>query len=348
MQNPTLEDLGIVVGGPLSEVGALAARAEAAGFGHAWVHEAGHDAVVTAAVIATATSRIRIGTDVIVAFARTPTLAAFSAWDLQELSGGRFVLGVGSQVRAIVEEGFAAAFSPPAPRMAEYLQVLEATFRTLGGDPTAFEGAHYGVTRPAPYATPDPGRSPPPVMLAAVGPALTRAAATHAQGILGHPFTTPRFIRERMLPRVEAALADAGRPRAGFLVATGVIIDVDEDREAARQRARRQVAFYGSTPNYADVFAVNGDGDLTQQCRGHLRAHGPDRLHEAIPDEVLERYAIAGTPAEVRGQLETWRGLVDHLVLTPVAMGRPAADLVRATDAVIACVADIPRPVRQG
>lgn len=333
------DDLGIVVGGPLAAVGAVAARAEAAGLGQVWVHEAGHDAVVTAAVIAGATTRIRVGTDVAVAFARTPTLAAFSAWDLQELSGGRFVLGLGSQVRAIVEDGFSAAFSPPAERMAEYLQAVAATLATLHGTPTTFEGRHYRITRPAPYATADPGRTAPPVLLAAVGPLMTRAAATHADGIVGHPFSTPRFLRDRLGPRVESALADAGRHRASFLVTSGVIVDVDDDREAARVRARRQVAFYGTTPNYQEVFAVNGDDGLMQRCRDHLRAHGPSRLHEAVPDEVLDRYAVAGTPADARQQLEAWRGLVDHLILTPVSTGRPPAEIVDATDAVIDAVA---------
>lgn len=189
-----LQGLGLVVGGPLRGIGALAARAEAAGIAHVWVHEAGHDAVVAAAAIAAATDRVGIGADVAVAFARTPVLAAFSAWDLQELSGGRFALGLGSQVRAIVE-GFGVPFTPPVARMAEYLQVLAATLATLRGQPTTFDGVHHRTTRPAPYAIPDPDRPAPPVLLAAVGPAMTAAAVAHADGIIGHPFTSRAFVR---------------------------------------------------------------------------------------------------------------------------------------------------------
>lgn len=334
-----LDGLGIVVGGSLTAVGALAAHAEAAGLAQVWVHEAGHDAVVTAAVIAMATDRVLVGTDVAVAFARTPTLAAFSAWDLQELSRGRFVLGLGSQVRAIVEEGFGAAFSPPAERMAEYLQVVAATLATLRGSPTTFEGAHYRVTRPAPYGTPDPDRPAPPVLLAAVGPGMTAAAVAHADGIVGHPFTTPRFVTDLMLPRIGAALAAVDRAPGTFTVTTGVIVVADDDRDEARLRARRQVAFYGTTPNYADVFAVNGDEGLTQRCRDLLRSSGPGRLHEAIPDDLLDRYAVAGTPAEVRAGIGAWRGLVDHLILTPASTGLSGAEVVTATEAVIDAVA---------
>ena len=334
-----MDDLGIVVGGPLAGLGGLAARAEAAGLGTVWLHEAGGDAIVAAAVACGATRRVRVGTDVAVAFARSPTLAAFSAWDLQELSDGRFVLGLGSQVRAIVEEGFAAPFAPPAARMAEYLQVVRATFATLRGKPTTVDGDHYRVTRPAPYAVPDPARPAPPVLLAAVGPLMTRTAAAHADGLVGHPFTTPVFVTDVLRPRVDRALEAAGRDRAAFQLTTGVIIDVDDDRTAARRRARTQVAFYGTTPNYREVFAVNGNEGLLDDARAAMREGGIGALHEAIPDDRLDAYALAGTPEEVRERLPAWRGLVDHLILTPVRVGRSPGELVAATDRVIEAVA---------
>lgn len=334
-----MEGLGLVVGGSLATLGELAARAESAGFGALWLHEAGGDAVVAAAVVCSATARAHVGTDVAVAFARSPTLAAFSAWDLQELSGGRFVLGLGSQVRAIVEEGFAAAFAHPAARMADYLQVVHATFATLRGEPRTFEGEHYRVTRPAPYAVPAPDRPAPPVLLAAVGPLMTRTAATHADGLVGHPFTTPAFVTGVLRPRVEDALRGAGRERSSFVLTSGAIVEVDADRDAARRRARAQVAFYGTTPNYREVFAANGDEVLLDDARAAMRVDGIDGLHAAVPDDRLDRYAVAGTPDEVRERLGGWRELVDHLILTPVRVGRSPGEVAAATERVIRAVA---------
>lgn len=149
-----LQGLGLVVGGPLRGIGALAARAEAAGIAHVWVHEAGHDAVVAAAAIAAATDRVGIGTDVAVAFARTPVLAAFSAWDLQELSGGRFALGLGSQVRAIVEEGFGVPFTPPVARMASTCRSSRRPSRPCAGSRPRLMACT--TAPPAPRHTPSP------------------------------------------------------------------------------------------------------------------------------------------------------------------------------------------------
>ncbi len=227
----------------------------------------------------------------------------------------------------------------PAARMGEYLQVVAATFATLRGRRTPFEGTHLRVTRPAPYAVPDPDRPAPPVLLAAVGPRMTQVAATHADGLVGHPLTSRAHLEQVVVPRVDAALAAAGRPRAAFTLVGGLIVDVDDDVAAARRRARRQVAFYGSTPNYAEVFAVTGDPDLATRCREHLRTHGIARLHEAVPDEALDRYAVAGSAADVRAGVARWRPLVDHLVVTPATVGRPPEEVAAATEAIIDALA---------
>ena len=332
-------DLGVVVGGPLADLGALASRAEGAGIGTVWLHEAGHDAVVAATVVTLATHQVRIGTDVMVAFARTPTLAAFSAWDLQELSSGRFVLGLGSQVRRIVEEGFSAPFAPPAPRMAEYVRTVKAVLASLAGDTTPFAGDYYRVTRPAVYGVTDPDRPLPPVHLAAVGPMMTRVATCHADGVVGHPFTTPRYLTDVLVPRVEGAVAAAGRARGDIEVSTGVIVEVDDDRDAARTRARRQVAFYGTTPNYRTVFEANGEGELTDRCRAAFRDGGMARLHEAIPEDALDRYAVAGTPGEAAAGLRAWMGHVDHLIATTPTNGRAPAEVSAAVARTIDAVA---------
>ena len=157
----------------------------------------------------------------------------------------------------------------------------------------------------------------PRVYVAAVGPLMTRAAARHADGILGHPFTSDRYLTQDVLPRVDEALADAGRSRDDFSVGTGVILCIADDREVAVREAKQQIAFYGTTPNYQGVFASYGDEELTGQLRAVFKQDpaNVDALVAAVPDEAVDRYAVAGTPDEARDKLAALEKHVDHIIL---------------------------------
>jgi probable F420-dependent oxidoreductase len=309
---------GVGIGGPYAFLGELAKQVEAHGFDAAWVSETTQESMIQASVVAQATERIDVGTNITLAFPRSPTITAMQAWDLNELSGDRFVVGLGSQVKRIIEDRFSAAFDQPAKRMAEYVQAMQTVWRMERGEDVTFDGDLYHVLRPGlggrGRAT---ARALPRVYVAAVGPLMTKAAAAYADGLLGHPFTSERYLTDDVLPRVEEALAAAGRSREDFTVCQGVILTIADDREVAVREAKQQIAFYGTTPNYQGVFASYGDEALTGQLRDVWASTGQDldALVAAVPDEAVERYAIAGTPDEVKDKLAAYERHVDHLIL---------------------------------
>lgn len=309
---------GVTIGGPYAVLPELARQVEAHGFDAVWVSETTQETIVQAGVLAGATDRVDIGTNITLAFPRSPTTTAMAAWDLNELTGDRFVIGLGSQVRRIVEERFSADFDRPARRMAEYVQAMQTVWRMERGEDVTFDGDIYRVLRPGlggPGTAAD--RRLPRVYVAAVGPLMTRAAATHADGLLGHPFTSDRYLADDVLPRVDEALAAAGRDRDELTVCSGVILAIADDREVAVREAKQQIAFYGTTPNYRGVFASYGDEHLTDELRRVFKRSNRDidAMVAAVPDDAVERYAVAGTPDEVRDRLAEIERHVDHLIL---------------------------------
>lgn len=309
---------GVTIGGPYALLPELARQVEASGFHTAWVAETGQESIVQASVVLQATRRVEVGTNITVAFPRSPTVTAMQAWDLNEMSGDRFVVGLGSQVRRIVEERFSAEFSQPAKRMAEYVQAMKAAWRMERGEAVTFEGDIYRVVRPGIAGLGHAGgRRMPRVYVAAVGPLMTAAAAAHADGLLGHPFTSDRYLANDVLPRIEAALAQAGRPRRDFTVCQGVILCIADDRDVAVREAKQQIAFYGTTPNYRGVFASYGDEALTDELRRVWQQtdRDIDAMVAAVPDAAVDRYAVAGTADEVADRLAVLEQHVDHLIL---------------------------------
>ena len=313
--------IGITLKMPYGELGEYSRRAEDAGFSTVWVSETSKDSIIQAAVVLQATKTVEVGTSITLAFPRSPTVMAMQAWDLDEIGGGRFILGLGSQVRRIVEERYSSEFDHPAARMEEYVQAMRAVWQMERGERVTFEGDIYKVMRPSlsGYGTAS-DRSMPRVHVAAVGPLMIRAAATYADGILGHPFTSVPYLADHVIPKVEEALDEAGRTRDSFAIRQGVITSVSDDREQAYREAKLQIAFYGTTPNYRPVFASCGDEVLTDVLRDTWKRsrQDPDALIEVIPDEAVERYAVAGTPDEVRDRLAEVGEHADEVMLGSV------------------------------
>jgi len=335
---------GVAVGGPYAFLGELGRQVEQRpNFDAVWVSETAQDSIVQATVLATATERVDIGTNITLAFPRSPAVTALQAWDLNEVTGDRFVIGLGSQVKRIIEERFSAEFDQPAKRMAEYLQAMQTVWRMERGDDATFDGDIYHVLRPGlnglGRAT---DRRMPRAYLAAVGPMMTRIAARHADGILGHPFTSDRYLRDDVVPRVEEALEAAGRDRADFTIASGVILCIADDRDVAIREAKQQIAFYGTTPNYQGVFASYGDEELTGRLRRVFKQtdRDLDAMVAAVPDEAVERYAIAGTADEVRDRLADMAQHVDHLILGGAWYRVPAQRLAENLWAILETFGD--------
>lgn len=286
-----------------------ARRAEEAGYDGLITMENKHDAFLPLAVAATVTQRIELATSIAISFARSPMAAANLAWDLNEGSRGRFMLGLGTQVRAHNEKRFSAPWSAPAPRMREYLQALKAIWRCWKfGEPLRFEGQHYTFTLMTPYFVPEgSGLELPGVTLAAVGPVMLKVAGEVADGVRLHPFCTPRYIRDTVLPQLEKGFAISGRQRENFEVSGGGFIATgpdDETVDRVTEWVRGRIGFYGSTPAYWPVLEAHGYGDLGRKLNAMTKAGQWDALAGEVPDDLLEEFAAIGRHDRIAGEIE--------------------------------------------
>jgi probable F420-dependent oxidoreductase len=309
---------------PPSRVGSHARRAEALGYDGLAIPESVHDGVVAAALALRATTRLEVATSVLVAFPRSPMTVAMAAWDLQELSGGRFALGLGSQVRGNVVRRYSTPWSAPVPRMREYVQALRAIFACWqeGGELT-FSGEHYTFTRMQPFFRPDPlPCAPPAVHLGAVGPAMTALAGEVADGLMTHPTNTaPRHLREVVLPRIAGGARRAGREPAelalmvGPLTATGA---TDEEVARERERVRRLLAFLYATPAYWPSLELFGWHERGQRLH-ELSGRGAwDRMADVVDDTMLDAFAPTGRYDEIADVLVGWYGGLTRWITFPM------------------------------
>jgi probable F420-dependent oxidoreductase len=305
------------------EVEAAAVAAEVAGYDGFSASETRYDVFSGLTLAARATERITLQSAIAVAFARNPMTVATLANDLQLISGGRFLLGLGSQVKSHIERRFAMPWSRPAARMEEFITAVRAIWaRWEGGNRLHFKGEFYQHTLMTDFF--DPGPNPhgnPSILLAAVGERMTEVAGRVADGMLCHAFTTPVYLRERTLP----ALTRARGPLDGFtlcLPAMAVLGADEKARAAAEQGVRAQIAFYASTPAYRPVLDLHGWGELGEQLNLLSRRQAWTEMAAAVTDEVLDAFAVSGDAAEVAAGLRArYDGVVDRLSLyTPYAV----------------------------
>jgi probable F420-dependent oxidoreductase len=307
-----MPEVGIVVGGATTAIAELARRAEEGGYESVWVAETASSAYVPAALACQTTSRALVGTNIALAFPRSPTLTAMIARDLQELAGGRFILGLGSQVKRVNEHRFSVRFEHPAPKMAEYVQVVREVLATFGGRKIEHRGRFYTVTmNPFPGAAPVP---PVPIYVAAVNQRMLEVAGRVADGVLGHPLTSPTYLKEVVRPALERGAREAGRDTSEVNVTNSVILQLNEDRGRARFEAALQIAFYATTRTYRPVLDLHGFGELTGDLREAFGKGDLGRMAEiAMP--MVDTYAIAGSEEECRARLSDFDGLVDRILL---------------------------------
>ncbi|MBB3085191.1 TIGR03617 family F420-dependent LLM class oxidoreductase [Geodermatophilus sabuli] len=318
----------------LDEVPGVARDLEQRGYAGVWTSETNRDPFLPLLVAGRATTRLQVGTAIAVAFARSPMTVAITAHDLQRHTRGRFVLGLGTQVRAHVERRFSMPWSAPVPRMREYVAALRAIWSAWQeGTPLRFRGEHYTHTLMTPVFSPEPHAwGGPPVYLAAVGPAMTRLAGEIADGLFAHSFTTARYLRERTLPALAEGLSASGRSRSdvpvslpGFVV-TGA---TDVERAAASDAVRAQIAFYGSTPAYRPVLELHGWEGLADELHALSVGRREDRwtaMRDLVDDEVLDAFAVVAGPADVGARVrERFAGLVDRFSMSTVAPSRAEA-----------------------
>ncbi len=309
----------MVTPAPLRSIQQLARDAAAAGFDGLVVTETGRTAYLSCAAAALAAD-LDIATGIAVAFPRSPMVTAQLAWELAEVTGGRFRLGLGTQVRAHITRRYGSEFEPPGPRIKEYVLAVKQIFRAFRREaPLEFEGRWWKLSllpdqwSPGPLAVPDP-----PVDVAAVNPWMLKMAGEVANGVHVHPLNTPTYLAETVLPQLAAGAVAAGRDRAELCLTVPCFTAVgDTDEELARWRelARIQVSFYGSTPNYAFIFDQLGFEGTTARIRERQKEGDLRGMAAAISDELLDHFVVTASWDRLADRLlERYDGIADRVV----------------------------------
>ncbi len=297
---------------PLRRVGALGRRAAEAGLSGLVVTEAGRTAYLTCGALAVAAD-IDVLTGIAVAFPRSPMVTAATAWELAEATGGRFRLGLGAQVRAHIQRRYGSDFDPPGPRLREYVLAVKQIFESFRtGAPLAVEGEYYALSLlPAMWAPGAIDYPDPPIDVAAVNPWMLRMAGEVADGVHVHPLNTTIYLRETVLPELGAGAARSGRTVDDLEVIVPAFLcvgDTEEERHAWREMARIQIAFYGSTPNYAFIFEQLDREGTTEQIRERQREGDIPGMAAVIDDDLLEQFTTTGTWDDMADKIEAKYG----------------------------------------
>jgi probable F420-dependent oxidoreductase len=325
---------------PLASMPAYARRAEALGFDGIHVAETIHDSTAVALLALEHTTRITVRTAVSLAFVRSPTLLAYTAWDLSVLSDGRFELGLGTQIRQNIEDRYGMPWAAPLPRMREYVGALDALFDAFRtGGPVRYEGEHYRVTRLQPYFNPGPSDTAvPPLWLGAVGVGMCELAGEVARGIVTHSTNSdPGYLRDVMRPALSRGALAAGREDTPLIMASTAIATGNDDAAVARdrERQRRMLAFLYSTPAYAPALERRGFHELSEQLRDLVRTERWGDLPSVVDDTVLDALVVCGRYDELPDLLtQRYGDLADGVVLPPLGDNQDDAGLA-------ACIAEL-------
>jgi probable F420-dependent oxidoreductase len=307
--------------GELGQVAKVAQEAEATGFGALWSAETKHDPFLPLTLVAEYTSRIRFGTAVAIAFPRSPMAFANIGWDLARFSGGRFILGLGTQVKGHNERRFSVPWVPPGPRLRDMILAIRAIWDSWqNGTRLNFHSEHYAHTLMTPFFDPGPIEHPNiPIYIGGVNPYMCRMAGEVADGLLMHSLNSVTYIRDVVLPALKQGLQRSGRSRRDFTLrgtVFPVLGETGEEFELARTAVRQRIAFYASTRTYKAVLDASGWGDLTDHLHGMASQGAWEAMGHEITDEMLDAFCVTSTPDELGARLrERFDGLVDRLVL---------------------------------
>jgi probable F420-dependent oxidoreductase len=297
----------------LKAIPALAQEIEALGFDALWIPETTHSPLAALVLAGQATTRLKLGTAIAVAFARSPVLMAYESWDLAQITDSRFMLGLGTQIKPHITRRFGMDWASPGPRMREYVNVVRATWNTFQtNERLNFRGDHYKVTFMTPFFQPSPLKNPDiPIYLAAVGPYLCQVAGEVCDGLHVHSFHTVDYLKRVMLPNIEKGLAISGRTRADISLHSSVFaVTNDQDKVLAKS----QIAFYASTPAYREVLEIHGWGDLQEELTSMTRRGQWTEMHELISDDMLATFAVVAEPGEIGAAVrERYEGLLDRV-----------------------------------
>ena len=308
-------------GNYLKDMNRTARAAEDLGFAGLWTSETKHDGFIPLAIAANETGKIDLGTSIAVAFSRSPMETAQTAWDLQSLSEGRFILGLGTQVRAHVERRFSMPFDKPAARLREYILAVRAiweSFQTEG--PLKFEGEFYRHTLMTPFFNPGPIDHPEiPIYIAGVNTRLAHLAGELCDGFHVHPFHSPEYVRQTVKPAIESGATQADRNADGVELATSVFVvsgGGEEETTEQRESVRAQISFYASTPTYRTVLEAHGWEEVGERLGALAREKKWREMPALITDDMLHAFVVEAPPEELGPALrERYDGLIDRVAL---------------------------------
>lgn len=340
-------DMGMI-GSSAAGCGPIAADAETQGFDGVWASESVTDAFLQSQAALLTTERLSVGTAIAVAFARNPMSVAYLAWDLAAMSGGRFTLGLGSQIQAHIERRFSMAWSSPVDRMRDFLLALDAIFTSWrDGTRLDYRGEYYQHTLMTPVFTPHHHTQRIPTMIAAVGAKMTELGGELCDGLLLHGMTTTAYLDQVTLPAVERGLAASGRNRDAVQLYVPLFLvmgDTEAEIADAARKTREQIAFYASTPAYAKVLASVGYENLQPELRGLSREGRWSEMGDLIDERLFNEIALVGTPEQMPGLCrERFGGRIDRV---SSYFGWPAEDPDRL-HAILAAFADpVPEVIR--
>jgi probable F420-dependent oxidoreductase len=313
-------DAEVVVGSP-DEASGLSRNAEEFGFDCFWVNEVKHDPFLQLALAAVETKTIALGTSIALAFTRSPTTLAYTTWDLQSLSSGRLILGLGSQIKGHIERRFGMKWESPAPRMKEVILALRAVWESWqNGSKLDFLGRFYKLDLMTPFFNPGPIEHPKiPVYVAGVNPGMCRMVGAYGDGLHVHPLHTVRYLREVVGPALTQGLEKAKRKREDLSVAASVFAAVggtESERKNVREAFRGQVAFYASTRTYRRLMDLHGWGDVCDRLHEHSVRGEWDKMAEEVSNDLLEQFVVEGSWEEMGTILKNrYEGLVDRVRL---------------------------------
>lgn len=315
-------DAGLAVEGKhLPGMDEVAKAAEETGFSGLWTSETKHDSFLPLAVAGNATRRIQLGNSVAIAFSRSPMVTAQLAWDLADLADGRFILGLGTQVKAHIERRFGMTWDRPVARLREYIQAMRAIWQSFQeGERLSFEGEFYRHTLMTPFFDPGPIATPEvPVYIAGVNAPLTRLAGELCDGFHVHPFHSPQYILRTVKPAISEGAQQTGRNPEDVELATSAFVITGaytEQIEEQREKMRAQTAFYASTPTYRVVLEAHGWQDVGGRLSSLARDKRWDEMPSLITDEMLSAFVVEAAPEEIGPALvERYEGLVDRVAL---------------------------------
>jgi probable F420-dependent oxidoreductase len=308
-------------GNYLRKAGESARAAESLGFAGLWTSETKHDAFLPLAIAANGTQRIQLGTSVAIAFSRSPMEVAQTAWDLQDLSDGRLILGLGTQVKAHIKRRFSMPWDRPVSRLREYVLALRAIWDSFQSEgPLNFEGDFYSHTLMTPFFNPGPIENPEiPIHIAGVNTRLAALAGELCDGFHVHPFHSPEYVGKTVKPAIAEGAKGVGREPEEVELATSVFVITGESAaevEEQRQKIRAQLAFYASTPTYRTVLEAHGWEGVGEQLGKLARDKHWNEMPGLVTDEMLATFAVEAAPGELGSALrERYANLIDRIAL---------------------------------